>query len=104
MPTSPKEKSQKFITPEDVTHISKLCRLKLTEKEVDQFTTQFNDILAFFKKLDDIDTSNTPPMFHVMDVENVFRKDEVKPSLSEEGIFRNVSKREGRFIKAPRMT
>lgn len=104
MPKIAKTKLDKLITPENVVHISKLCRLDLSKEEIDQFTNQFNDILAFFKKLDDVDTSDVSPMFHVMDVMNVFREDEVTPSLPEEAIFKNIPKKEGKHIKAPRMT
>ena len=103
MPDALKESSGK-LRAEDVIHISELCRIKLSEDEIDLFTTQFNDILAFFSELDDIDTSDIPPMFHVIDLMNIFREDKVEPSLSREDIFKNIPKKEGKFIRAPRMT
>ena len=103
MPANSKQNAPNLITSDDVVHISELCRLKIMDDEIKLFTKQFNDILGFFKTLVDLDTSKVEPMFHVIDVMNIFRKDEVRPSLSEDAIFLNIPKREGRFIKAPRM-
>ncbi|MHA1376998.1 MAG: Asp-tRNA(Asn)/Glu-tRNA(Gln) amidotransferase subunit GatC [Candidatus Helarchaeota archaeon] len=93
-----------IISKQEVEHIAELCRIKLSEEEIKLFTKQFNDILNFFKQLDEVDTDNIPPTFHVLNISNVFREDRVNPSLPKEKIFRNVPKREKDFIKAPRMT
>ena len=93
-----------LISKKEVEHIADLCRIKLSEEEKELFTKQFNDILNFFKQLDEIDTPNVSPTFHVLDISNVFREDEIKPSLPKERIFKNVPKKEKDFIKAPRMT
>lgn len=94
----------KILSKKEVEHIAKLCRIKLTEEEKELFTKQFNDILNFFKQLDEIDTTEIPPTFHVLDISNVYREDEVKACLPKEKIFLNVPKKEKDFIKAPRMT
>jgi aspartyl/glutamyl-tRNA(Asn/Gln) amidotransferase C subunit len=59
-------------------------------------------ILAYFTKIDEVDTKDVPPSYHVLDLFNVFRKDEVKPYPHEE-IFRIVPQTKGKFVKAPRM-
>ena len=94
----------RIISKEEVEHIAELCRVKLSEEEKELFTKQFNDILNFFKQLDELDTDKIAPTFHVLNISNVFRDDIVKPSLSKEEIFKNVPRKEKDFIKAPRMT
>ncbi|MHA1298951.1 MAG: Asp-tRNA(Asn)/Glu-tRNA(Gln) amidotransferase subunit GatC [Candidatus Helarchaeota archaeon] len=93
-----------IISKQEVEHIAELCRIKLSEEEKELFTKQFNDILNFFKQLDEVDTSNISPTFHVLNISNVFREDVIEPSLSRDKIFKNVPKTEKDFIKAPRMT
>jgi len=72
------------VTIKDVEHIAKLAKLEFDEDEKVKFTEQFNEILAFMEKLNELDTSNVEPLSHVIELQNVFREDEVKPSTSTE--------------------
>ncbi len=94
---------KKVITREEVEHIAGLCRIKLEEDEKSTFVDQFNDILDFFHKLDELDTANVNPTFHVIDIKNVFRSDIVRECLPKELIFKNISKKEKDYIIAPKM-
>lgn len=91
------------ISKEQVEHVAWLAKIKLTEDEKNYFTKQLNEILDYFKKIDEIDTSNIPPTFHVLDLVNVLRDDEVEPSLPTEEALRNAPQKEDSFIKAPRI-
>ena len=95
---------KKVITREEVEHIASLCRIKLKEEEKSKFVDQFNDILDFFNKLDELNTANVEPTFHVIDIKNAFRSDKVKECLSKELIFKNITKKENDYIIAPKMT
>ena len=94
---------KKIITTEEVEHIASLCRIDLKDEEKSSFVDQFNEILNFFHKLDEIDTSKTEPTFHVIDIKNVFRPDKIKECLSPELILKNVPKKEKNYIIAPKM-
>ncbi|MEM3585763.1 MAG: Asp-tRNA(Asn)/Glu-tRNA(Gln) amidotransferase subunit GatC [Candidatus Jordarchaeaceae archaeon] len=91
------------ISKEQVEHVAWLAKIKLTEDEMNTFTKQLNEILNFFKKIDEIDTSNIAPTFHVLDLVNVLRDDVVEPSLSIEDALKNAPQKEDSFIKAPRI-
>ncbi|NVM55877.1 MAG: Asp-tRNA(Asn)/Glu-tRNA(Gln) amidotransferase subunit GatC [Candidatus Helarchaeota archaeon] len=91
------------ITKEQVEHIAWLARIKLTEEEKEKFTTLFNDILEYFRKIDEIDTTDVEYTFHGVELKNIFREDIVTPSLSKDEIFKNAPKTKKKFIKAPRM-
>jgi len=67
------------------------------------FTEQFNEILDYFKKIDEVDTEGVEPTYHVLDLKNVSRTDETTPSLPIEEALRNAPKKEKKFIKAPRI-
>lgn len=94
----------KIISKEQVEHIAMLARIKLiTEEEKEKFTSLFNEILGYFRKIDEVDTGDIQYTFHGVELKNVFRDDIVKPSLSQEDIFKNAPKKKDKFIEAPRM-
>lgn len=94
---------KRFISREVVVHIARLARVELSEEEKRLFTKQFNEILEYFRKVDELDTEKVPPTYHVLDLVNVFRKDEVKPSLPKEEATRNAPKKEKMYFKAPKI-
>ncbi|MDN4595096.1 Asp-tRNA(Asn)/Glu-tRNA(Gln) amidotransferase subunit GatC [Polycladomyces subterraneus] len=86
------------ISKEQVQHVAQLARLALTEKEVEQFTTQLNDILHFAEKLNELNTENVEPTSHVLPLANVLREDEVRPSIPRDKALANApEKRDGMF-------
>lgn len=92
------------LSKKEVEHIAWLAHIELSEQEKALFTEQFNDILEFFKKIDTVDTKGVEPTYHVLDLKNVYRKDETIPSLPAEEALKNAPKKEKKFIKAPRIT
>ena len=67
------------ITREDIEHIAKLARIKLTEEEKAKLTGELGAILTYVSKLNEIDTKGVEPTAQVTGLENVFRKDEATP-------------------------
>ena len=95
-------KSQR-LSKKEVEHTAWLAHIELSEKEKTLFTEQFNEILDYFKKIDDVDTTGIEPTYHVLDLQNVSRKDKTKPSLTTEEAIKNAPKKEKKFLKAPRI-
>jgi aspartyl-tRNA(Asn)/glutamyl-tRNA(Gln) amidotransferase subunit C len=89
------------ISRDQVEHVAKLARLNLTEDEAVQYTTQLNAILNFFEKLDELDTERVEPTSHVMEVYNVMRADEERPSIEREEALRNAPDHEDGQFKVP---
>jgi aspartyl-tRNA(Asn)/glutamyl-tRNA(Gln) amidotransferase subunit C len=89
------------ISREQVLHVAKLARLSLTEQEVEQFTKQLNDILAFAEKLNELDTDHVEPTSHVLPISNVLREDEVRASLTQEEVFRNAPDHANGMFRVP---
>lgn len=87
------------LTREEVLHVANLARLSLNPEQVDLFTRQLNDILAYVEKLQEVNTAGVPPMAHVVPIFNVFREDEVTPGLSrEDGLANAPVQEEGTFV------
>ncbi|MGA9292546.1 MAG: Asp-tRNA(Asn)/Glu-tRNA(Gln) amidotransferase subunit GatC [Ignavibacteriaceae bacterium] len=91
------------VTIKDVEHIAELARLKFKEKELENFTHQLNDILSYVEKLNELDTENVEPLSHPVENTNVFREDEVKPSVSREDALKNAPDKNESFFKVPKV-
>lgn len=91
------------ITKEEVEHVALLARLTFTEAEKERFTTQLNTILAYMDKLSQLDTSKVKPTFHAVALDNVFREDEVRPSLPRDLTLRNAPDSDGEFFRVPKI-
>ena len=91
------------VSRDDVEYVAKLARIELTEEEKNTLTSQLNSILGHIEKLSELDTGGVEPTFHVFDVRNVFREDEVRPSLPTEEILKNAPVRDGNFFKVPKI-
>ena len=91
------------LSKKEVEHIAWLAHIELSDQEKALFTEQFNEILDYFKKIDNVDTEGVEPTYNVLDLKNVSRTDETTPSLPIEEALRNAPKKEKKFIKAPRI-
>ena len=80
-----------------------LARLKLLPEEVEKFTSQLDQILTYFEKLNELDTKDIEPTSHAIPIVNAFRADEVKPSLDIEDVLSNAPDKQGNFFKVPKI-
>lgn len=94
---------KQHLSKKDVEHVALLAHIEISEEEKILFTKQFNDILDYFKKIDAIDTKGVAPTYHVLDINNVSRKDKPNISLTDEEALQNAPKKEKKFFKAPRI-
>ncbi|MFN4218954.1 MAG: Asp-tRNA(Asn)/Glu-tRNA(Gln) amidotransferase subunit GatC [Candidatus Bipolaricaulia bacterium] len=92
-----------MITRDEVLHIAKLARLKLSEEEVALFQEQLGRILQYFRELEKLDTEHVPPMKHILDVHTVLRADEPRPSVSAEEALKNAPKRRDNYFEVPKV-
>lgn len=91
------------LTRQDVAKVALLSRLKLTDAEVELFTTQLGQVLGYVELLNELDTTDVTPMAHATDIANVFRDDELVPSLSRAAALANAPKSDGKFFVVPQI-
>jgi len=91
------------LTRAEVEKVALLARLKLTDAELDHFTTQLGQVLEYVNLLNELDVSDVEPMVHSVELNNVFRPDVVQPSLSREDALSNAPKTDGRFFLVPQI-
>ncbi len=91
------------VTIKDVEYIAELARLEFTDAEKETFTHQLNTILSYIEQLNKLDTTDVEPLSHVIQLQNVFREDEVKPGLTREEALQNAPSRNEEFFKVPKV-
>jgi aspartyl-tRNA(Asn)/glutamyl-tRNA(Gln) amidotransferase subunit C len=91
------------VSIEDVEKIAHLARLKMNNQEKEKMTSQLNMILDYMAKLNELDTREVEPLAHTLELANVFREDEVIPSLPVEKVLENAPERMGNYFKVPKV-
>jgi aspartyl-tRNA(Asn)/glutamyl-tRNA(Gln) amidotransferase subunit C len=84
-----------------VEHVAKLARIKILEEEKAEFASQFNSILQFFSKIDEVNTENVEPAFQPINLKNVLREDEVKKFDWDP--LANTKHKENKHFKGPKI-
>lgn len=86
-----------------VRYIADLIRLRIDEDDAKLFSQQFSQIIEYFQLLNEIDTDGVNPANEDWPIHNVFREDEVQPSMSREEFLRNAPWSEGVYVKVPQI-
>jgi aspartyl-tRNA(Asn)/glutamyl-tRNA(Gln) amidotransferase subunit C len=91
------------IDAERVRKVAKLARLQLSDSEIEEFTGQLGAILGYVEKMNELDTEGVEPLALCLPISNVFRADEVQPSLGTDRALANAPQRDGSFFKVPKI-
>lgn len=75
---------------EQVAKIALLARLNLTPEELVEMTGQLQKIVGFVDQLSGVNTDGVEPLVHAIELENVFVKDEIVPSLPRGAALANA--------------
>jgi aspartyl-tRNA(Asn)/glutamyl-tRNA(Gln) amidotransferase subunit C len=89
------------LSREDVLHVATLARLKLSDAELETFTSQLAQVLDYVDILNEVDTDEVEPMAHAAGLTNVFREDAVRDSLPREAALANAPKTDGQCFLVP---
>ena len=83
--------------------VAELARLNLKPEEKAVLGKEIESILEYVKTLAAIPTDKIEPTSHVLNMENVFRKDEVKSSEVRDKALKYAPHAEGKFFKVPKV-
>jgi aspartyl-tRNA(Asn)/glutamyl-tRNA(Gln) amidotransferase subunit C len=72
------------IDREQVLHVARLARLRLSEEEVERMSAELSGILDHIEKIGELDLEGVAPTSHVVEVTNALRADEPRPSWPRE--------------------
>ena len=93
------------LTTAQIEHIAHLARLELTDAEKIKFADQIGSILAYFNKLQEIDTTGVVPTSHSIDLVNVTRDDVIKEREQsvQERILQNAPAKQDYYFKVSKI-
>ncbi len=87
------------LSREIVDHVAMLARLGLSEEERERMREQLSSILEHVSRIQALDTEAIPPTAQVIALRNVWREDEVRPSLPVESVLANAPESEDGFFR-----
>lgn len=76
-----------MIEREQVLHVAKLARLRLSDAEVEKMAGELSGILEHVDRIGELDLDEVAPTSHVVELENVLRPDEPRPSWPREAVL-----------------
>jgi aspartyl-tRNA(Asn)/glutamyl-tRNA(Gln) amidotransferase subunit C len=69
-----------MIDRNQVLHVARLARLRLSEEEIPRMSSELSSVLDHIEKISELDLEGVEPTSHVIELENVFRVDEPRES------------------------
>ncbi len=92
------------LTRDDILKLARLARISLVDDEVDEFASEFNEILKYVEQLNAVDTEGLEPTSQVTGLVNVTRADVIADyGYDTKALLRNVPVTQGALIKVKRM-
>jgi aspartyl-tRNA(Asn)/glutamyl-tRNA(Gln) amidotransferase subunit C len=82
--------------------IAHLARLEFDDKSLEAFSTDFNKILSWIDKLNEVNTDNVEPLIHMSHELNVLRDDIDKVTISHEEALINAPKKDSDYFRVPK--
>jgi len=96
-------KKNSKLSEEEVKHVAKLAKLELTPSEVKKFQEQLSEVLTYVEVLKEAKTEKTEPTSQVTSLENIFREDKAKTSLSQKEVLSGTKQNYQGFFKIKRI-
>jgi aspartyl-tRNA(Asn)/glutamyl-tRNA(Gln) amidotransferase subunit C len=76
-----------MIDREQVLHVAKLARLRLSDDEVERMAGELSKILEYVETMNELELEGVEPTSHVVDLTNVLREDLPRPSWPREVVL-----------------
>tara|TARA_B100001123_G_scaffold292380_1_gene325902 strand:+ start:602 stop:889 length:288 start_codon:yes stop_codon:yes gene_type:complete len=91
------------IDKDTVKHISKLARISLNEKKVDNLAKDLSSIMKFIEKLNKINTDKTTPLTSIINATLKTRNDEIKDGKIRDQVLKNSPEKNEEFFVVPKV-
>ena len=87
------------LTKDEVQHIAALCRIGVTDEELELMSGQLSQVLDMFQTLQGLDTDGVEPTAHSISLDTVLREDQAGESEPVENILSNAPVSENDLIR-----
>jgi aspartyl-tRNA(Asn)/glutamyl-tRNA(Gln) amidotransferase subunit C len=91
------------ISRAEVAHLARLARLAVTDRELDVFAGQLDVILGAVARVGEVAADESPPTSHAIPLQNTFRPDQRRPSLTQEQALSGAPATEDGRFRVPRI-
>jgi len=91
------------LTTAEVARLAALARIELSADELATLAPQLDVILDAVAQVTEVAGDDVPPMSHALPLTNVFRADEVRPSLPVEQVLAGAPSVEDERFRVPRI-
>jgi aspartyl-tRNA(Asn)/glutamyl-tRNA(Gln) amidotransferase subunit C len=90
-----------MIERDQVLHVARLARLRLSDEEVERMVGELSGILEHVDRIANLDLEGVEPTSHVVALENVLRADEPRPSWPREVMLAQAPEPSEGAFRAP---
>lgn len=91
------------ISKEEIIHIAKLASLNLSEAEIEMYAKDMTEILDFANMINSVNTDEIKETIAANENYNVFRKDEVIPSMDRDVLLQNAPSKDDGMFRIPKV-
>jgi aspartyl-tRNA(Asn)/glutamyl-tRNA(Gln) amidotransferase subunit C len=90
-----------MLSRDQVLHVARLARLELSEDELERMAGELSGVLDHIEKIGELELDDVAPTSHVVELENVLRADEPRPSLPREQALAQAPDSDGVGFRVP---
>jgi len=91
------------VSKEEILHIANLANLNIKEDELEKYTEHLEEILNFANVVNNAPIQGLEENISMNETYNVFRKDEIKQSVTREELLQNTSEQQEGMFKIPKV-
>ena len=92
-----------MLTKEEVLHVAKLARIKVTDDEIEKYQVDLKKLLDDVDKIKDIEVESSELLVTPVEHESILRNDQDTRSIDFNEIKKNVPETTGNFVEVPVM-
>ena len=86
-----------------VEHLAHLSRLDFDDYSIEKMKFDFEKMLDFVAKLEEVDTANVEPLSYMSSELNVLRDDKVEQVITQEQALQNAPVNDTDYIRIPKV-
>ena len=91
------------IDKDKIKKVSKLARISVDDKQIDNLSKDLNSIFKFIEKLNELNTDKTEPLSSILNEPLRSRKDEINDGKIRKKILENSPKKNEEFFIVPKV-
>ena len=91
------------IDKDKIKHVSKLARISLDQKKINDLTKDLSSIFKFIEQLNDLNTDKVNPLSSILNEPLRSRKDEINDGKIRDKILKNSPNKNEEFFVVPKV-